>query len=100
MARMCAPATGCALSSFARRASAGGQLEHPSEVKSSTTTGADGEVAPGASGEPLCFAAGKGKSEESTTAPRAVSCSFMGKTPVVRNGAYDAAGRKRCPDRA
>src|SRR5579859_8109178 len=33
------PATGCSLRSFVSNASAGGQLEHPSDVKSSTTTG-------------------------------------------------------------
>src|SRR5688500_8747652 len=36
-----APGTGCFSSSRARTASAGGQLEHPSDVKSSTTTGTD-----------------------------------------------------------
>ena len=36
---MSAPSMGWSLSSLARRASAGGQLEHPSEVKSSTRTG-------------------------------------------------------------
>src|SRR5260370_40712884 len=34
-----APLTGCTCSSFARRVSAGGQLEQPSEVNSSTRTG-------------------------------------------------------------
>src|SRR5579864_1497613 len=32
---------GCAASIFSRRASAGGQLEHPSDVNSSTRTGCD-----------------------------------------------------------
>src|SRR5258707_5143426 len=34
-----APATGCCSSSFASRASAGGQLEQPSDVNNSRTTG-------------------------------------------------------------
>src|SRR5579862_5812285 len=33
------PGTGCSVSSFRTNSSAGGQLEHPSDVKSSTTTG-------------------------------------------------------------
>src|ERR1017187_3053309 len=39
---ICAPATGCVLSSFISRASAGGQLEHPSEVNNSANTGTRG----------------------------------------------------------
>src|ERR1700687_5943932 len=34
-----APATGCCSSSLASKASAGGQLEQPSDVNNSTTTG-------------------------------------------------------------
>src|ERR1700730_15931215 len=49
-----APLMGCAWSSFASRASAGGQLEHPSEVKSSTRTG--GRLVCG-----VCAAPGSGK---------------------------------------
>src|SRR5579863_5131642 len=37
---ICAPGIGCVLSSSCSKRSAGGQLEHPSEVKSSTRTGA------------------------------------------------------------
>src|SRR5580765_7393747 len=35
---ICTSATGCASTSFCSSTSAGGQLEHPSEVKSSTIT--------------------------------------------------------------
>src|SRR5262245_49575619 len=34
-----APSTNCSCSSFTSKLSAGGHVEHPSEVKSSTTTG-------------------------------------------------------------
>src|SRR5579871_4296986 len=43
----------CSWSSFARSASAGGQLEHPSEVKSSTTTGRIGCIGSVASARTL-----------------------------------------------
>src|SRR5437867_3758137 len=36
---ICAPATGCVDASCCRSTSAGGQLSHPSDVNSSTTTG-------------------------------------------------------------
>src|SRR5690348_3844490 len=58
----CAPGRGCLLSSSRRNESAGGQLEHPSEVKSSTNRG----VGDFASAMPF-------GEEESTTRPTAVT---------------------------
>src|ERR1700733_7875649 len=42
---MSAPGTGCVLPRRESNASAGGQLEHPSDVNNSTRTGVDGELA-------------------------------------------------------
>src|SRR5450755_287477 len=41
---ICAPPIGCSRSSFSSSASAGGQLEHPSDVNSSSSTGWRGTV--------------------------------------------------------
>src|SRR5262245_5400782 len=42
---ICAPASGWVSTSFCNKTSAGGQLEHPSDVNSSTTTGTGGPAA-------------------------------------------------------
>src|SRR5215510_7077112 len=96
MAMISTPAKGCAVSIFASSASAGGQLEQPSDVKSSTTTGTAVVDTGCDRGPPLCT--GKGRSAASRIGRRDAKASFIGNAP--KRLAYDVPPTKKCQTRS